>query len=349
MENFTDTENLVAVLKGLRDLQIEKRKLPEKLGEHEVLVSMRRVGICGSDVHYFAHGRCGHFQVDGPLVLGHESSGVIVSVGSRVKHLKPGDRVALEPGVPCRRCHSCVVGRYNLCPDVQFLATPPVDGSLSKYHIHDAAFAFKLPDNVSFEEGALAEPVSVGIHACNRAGVTAGSTVLVLGAGPIGLVSLLAARAAGATVIIVTDVREDRLEVALQLGATKAIHSAQLKQYIQDNNIDIDVTIECSGVESAIHTGMVLTRPGGKMCLIGRGPNPTINVPLYYAADREVDLIGVFRYANVYPKALALMASGQIDAKRIVTHHFKLQDVKTAFEVAESGAGGAIKVMFDIE
>src|SRR5512141_2535439 len=180
-----------AVLHRAHDLRLEERPIPRP-GPDEVLVAIRAVGVCGSDVHYWHEGRIGDFVVQAPLVLGHECAGVVVESGAEVTSLAPGDRVALEPGVPCRRCPACKSGRYNLCPDVIFMATPPVDGAFAQYVVHPADFAYRLPDHASLEEGALLEPLSVGIHAARRAGVGLGDTVLVGGAGPIGLTALLA-------------------------------------------------------------------------------------------------------------------------------------------------------------
>jgi len=315
---------------------------------------MKSIGICGSDVHYWTHGRIGDFIVKSPMILGHESSGQVVEVGSEVTHLKKGDRITMEPGVPCRMCNFCKQGRYNLCPDVQFMATPPVDGSLATYYAHPADFCYKLPDHVSFDEGAMCEPLSVGIHACNRAGVAIGSNVLIMGAGPIGLMNLLAAKAAGATTIILSDIKDDRLEVAKKLGATGTVNViglsqddivAQIKQKSQGNAID--VTIECSGAESAIRTSIKATKSGGCVVLVGLGP-PEIKLPIVDAAVREVDIRGIFRYANCYPKALALIASGKVDVRPLITHHFELKDVVQAFTVAKEMSGGAIKVAFHI-
>jgi L-iditol 2-dehydrogenase len=210
--------NEVVVLSQLRKFEFEKRPIPSaKPGN--VVIKTHTVGICGSDVHYWAHGKCGPFEVSGPIVLGHETSGIVESVGAGVKNVKPGDRVAIEPGVPCRVCRHCRSGNYNLCPDVQFLATPPYDGSLAQYFEHAADFCYVMPDHMTFEEGALLEPLSVAVHACRRAGVQAGSHVLITGAGPIGLVVLLVAKASGATKIIVTDVMQNRLDVAKKIGS----------------------------------------------------------------------------------------------------------------------------------
>lgn len=168
---------------------------------------MAAVGICGSDVHYWTHGRIGHFVLGSPMIIGHEAAGIVVGCGKNVNHLMPGDRVAVEPGVPCRQCADCKRGKYNLCKDIIFCATPPCNGNLTRFYTHAADFCHKLPDNVSLEEGALLEPISVAVQACKRAGVTLGSKVLITGAGPIGLVSMMVAKAMGASEVIISGTR----------------------------------------------------------------------------------------------------------------------------------------------
>lgn len=227
---------------------------------------MYRVGICGSDVHYWTHGAIGDFVVRAPMVLGHESAGIVSEVGEGVNTLKIGDRVAIEPGVPCRRCDYCRTGDYNLCPDMKFCATPPVDGSLARYYTHDSDFCFKLPDHVTLEEGALLEPLSVGVHACNRAGVRMGSKVLVCGAGPIGLVNLLTAKSYGASKVIVTDLDTNRLQKAKEMGAdyciqvTKDMTAKDLAMKVKECFGDLaNQTIECTGAESSICAGIYVS------------------------------------------------------------------------------------------
>src|SRR3954449_12177060 len=207
----------VSVLRKAGDIGVEEREVPTP-GRGEVLVEIGSVGVCGSDVHYYEHGRIGRFVVDAPLVLGHEAGGVVVEVGPEVSTLQPGQRVSIEPGVPCRRCRQCLSGRYNLCPDVRFFATPPYDGAFCQYVAMPAAFVYPVPDTVSDDAAGLLEPLSVGVWACRRAQVGPGSTVLVTGAGPIGLIAAQTARAFGADRVAVTDVSAHRLELAEQLG-----------------------------------------------------------------------------------------------------------------------------------
>jgi L-iditol 2-dehydrogenase len=340
--------NTAVVLKSINDIQLEQRPIP-KPGPHDVLVAIKSVGICGSDVHYWTHGRIGDFIVKSPMVLGHESSGIVEEVGSAVTTLKKGDRVTLEPGVPCRYCNYCKEGRYNLCAGVQFMATPPVDGSLVNYFVHPHDYCYKLPDHVSYDEGAMCEPLSVGVHACNRAHISIGTRVLIMGAGPIGLMCLLAAKAAGASTIVLVDIKEDRLQVATQLGATGTINASSdvISELVTKGYGPIDVTIDCSGAEPAIKTAIRATKSGGTVVLVGLGP-PEIKLPIVDAAVREVDIRGIFRYANCYPKALALIASGKVDVKPLITHHFELKDAVQAFTTAKDMLGGAIKVVLQV-
>lgn len=339
-------ENIALILHKIDDLRLEPVAVKEPQ-DGEVLIEMQSVGICGSDVHYWKRGCIGDFVVRDPMILGHESSGKVIKVGPNVKKLKEGDRVTIEPGVPCRRCDFCRAGRYNLCADVVFLATPPVHGSIARYHTHAADFCFKLPDHVTYEEGAFCEPLSVGVHACRRAGVTIGSKVLITGAGPIGLVSMLAAKAMGADEIIMTDISQSRLDFAKKMGATHVLLADNDSQKTAQNVVETlgsmpYVSIECSGAESSIQTTFYATISGGVVVLVGLG-QPLASLPIVNAAVREIDIRGVFRYANCYPAALSLIASGRIDVKPLITHRYTINESVQAFEMAESGQ--AIKVM----
>jgi len=330
------------VLHAVNDMRLEERATP-KPGPHDVLIAVRSVGICGSDVHYWTNGRIGPFILKAPMILGHESSGQVVAVGEKVTHLQPGDRITMEPGVPCRMCVHCKTGRYNMCPDIIFMATPPYDGSLSNYITHPADFCFKLPDHVSYDEGAMCEPLSVGVHAVTRARISLGQSVLITGSGPIGLMSVMAAKAAGAGVIIVSDIKAERLVVAKQVGATHILDLSSIsagdvlsKIFEMVGPGGVDAVIECSGAQSAITTAIRAACNGGVVVLVGLGA-PECTLPIVEAAVREVDIRGVFRYANTYPKALALIASGQVDVKPCITHHFPFAEVQHAFEVAKNG------------
>ncbi|XP_030376126.1 sorbitol dehydrogenase [Scaptodrosophila lebanonensis] len=346
-------DNLTAVLYGIEDLRLEQRPVPV-IADDEVLLAMDSVGICGSDVHYLEKGGIGDFILTKPMIIGHEAAGVVAKVGKNVKNLVVGDRVAIEPGVPCRICDHCKQGQYNLCADMVFCATPPYDGNLTRYFKHAADFCYKLPNHVTMEEGALLEPLSVGVHACRRAGVGLGSKVLILGAGPIGLVTLLVAQSMGASTILVADLTQQRLDVAKELGATHTLllttqmSAEQVRDRVRQIIGEADKCIECCGAESTTKAGILATRSGGVVVVVGMGA-PEVKLPLINALSREVDIRGVFRYCNDYPAALALVASGKVNVKRLVTHHFDITETAKAFDTARSRASGAIKVMIHVQ
>ncbi|XP_049940853.1 sorbitol dehydrogenase-like, partial [Schistocerca serialis cubense] len=293
----------------LNDLQLEQRPMPPDPKENQVLIRMGSVGICGSDVHYLVHGQIGDFVVKGPMVLGHESSGTVEKLGPCVKDLKEGDRVALEPGTPCRMCSYCKEGRYHLCPDVIFCATPPVDGTMCRYYVHTADFCHKLPDSLTLEDGALLEPLSVAVHACRRANLSCGTRVLIVGAGPIGLATICAARAYGAVRIVITDLNTHRLEIAKKLGVDATVRvcegmeETQIAAEVQCQlGGPAHVTIECCGTESSIKQGLLATRYGGTFVLVGVGTD-NARLPLT-PIFHEVRFIGSFRYSNACPRDL---------------------------------------------
>jgi L-iditol 2-dehydrogenase len=276
------------------------------------------------------------------MVLGHESSGEIVALGADASRHAVGDRVALEPGVPCGACRECRAGRYNLCRDVRFFATPPIDGSFANYVAIHEDFAFGLPDTVSDEAGALMEPLSVGVWACQKAGVSAGDRVLVTGAGPIGLLAAQCARAFGATEILVTDVNPHRLELAARTAATRTIDVTETP--LEDAGLEVDALIECSGHPASLKEGIAALRPAGTAVLVGMGPEEEGVVPLSLIQNRELWLTGTFRYANTYPTAIALAAAGRVDLEAIITGHYGLDETEAALRAGREDAT-AVKVM----
>lgn len=292
----------------------------------QVTVRIKHVGICGSDVHYWVHGAIGDFIMKKDMLIGHECSGVVEAVGDGVTHLHAGDRVALEPGIPCGSCTQCRNGRYNLCPQMSFFATPPIDGSLCEFVNHPAAFAFKLPDSVPTDVGALLEPLAVGVYACRRGGVTTGSRVLILGAGPIGLVSAIAARAAGAAFVAIADISAPRVAFAKGLSSvSEAIVIQPNTSLVGDQRPDFansfDCVLECCGVDSALSSAIDAAAPGGVVMAVGMG-KALSSIPLLRAACKEVDIRGVFRYRHCYPAAVGIAAAFTADLQRFITHRF---------------------------
>jgi L-iditol 2-dehydrogenase len=312
-----------AVLYAPRDLRIEQRPIPAP-SEGEVLVRILSVGVCGSDVHYYEHGRIGDFVVRSPLVLGHESSGQIVEVGGGVSPERVGERVAIEPGAPCGRCDQCRAGRYNLCPNIRFHGTPPVDGTLSEFVAVKSELAFTVPDEISDNAAALLEPLSVGIWANRKAGTESGTSLLIAGAGPIGLVTTQVARSIGAARIVVSDINRIRLSAALASGATEIAVPGSDKVAGE-----FDAFIDCSGNATAIDAGMRAVRPGGSVVLVGMGADE-LRLPLGLIQQRELLITGTFRYANTWPTAIDLAASGRVSLDDLVTGEYGLADVEKA-------------------
>ncbi|KAI8379676.1 uncharacterized protein BYT42DRAFT_336600 [Radiomyces spectabilis] len=347
--------NLSVILQKPGEIVIENRPIPE-IGPYDALVNVKVTGICGSDVHYWTKGRIGSFVVEKPMVLGHESAGVVAAVGDKVTHLKVGDRVALEPGVPCRVCDQCKHGRYNLCPEMIFAATPPYDGTLCNYYRHAADFCFKLPENVSLEEGALIEPLSVGVHAVRRGKVQAGDRVAIFGAGAVGLLAAAAAKAAGAGHVTIADIVASRLDFAKTYCTDSQVllektdpnepnidYSKRMANKILESHELADVVIDCSGAETSVQTAIYITRNGGSVVLVGMGA-PVQSIPVSEIGIREVDIKGVFRYCNTYPRAVKMIASGTIDVKPLITHSYKLEESVEAFKHVKEGRDGTIKV-----
>jgi L-iditol 2-dehydrogenase len=329
-------QNRAAVMYGTHDIRLEEVPVPEP-GPKEVLVEIEAVGVCGSDVHYYEEGRIGSFVVEEPLILGHESMGTIVALGEEVTKHEVGERVTLEPGVPDGTCRECRAGRYNLCPNVQFLATPPVNGAFTNYvNIHED-FAFTLPDNLSDNAGALMEPLSVGIWSCRKAKVEAGDHVLVTGAGPIGLLAMQVALAQGATEVTITDVAPQRLEMARKTGATRTINVSEVP--LSEASVEVDALIECSGNERALNDGIRCIRPAGTAVVVGMGPGEQSSIPLAFIQNKEIWLTGTFRYANTYPAAIELAATGKVDLDAIVTGYYGLEDTEEALLASRKDPG----------
>lgn len=320
---------------------------------NEVLIKVGAVGICGSDVHYYQHGRIGDFVVEGDFILGHECAGEIVEVGSGVKSLKIGDRVALEPGKTCGKCEFCKTGRYNLCPDVEFFATPPYHGVFCNYVVHPEDMCFKLPENVSNVEGALVEPLAVGLHAANQGGVKLGDTVLIYGSGCIGLVSLLASKAMGASKVIVVDVLENRLKTALKLGATHIVNPkeadvAETVAKITEGK-GAHVVVDTAAAEVTIKQSADVLKIGGTIVLVGMTAKDEVLFNFMRLMGKEGTLKTIFRYRNLYPVAINAISSGAINVKEIVSHEFDFEDTKEAFDFVVNNAQDVVKAVIKIK
>ena len=324
-----------AVLTDTETLKIEERQRPAPAAD-EVLVRMGAVGICGSDLHYYEHGRIGDYVVEGPLVLGHESAGEVVAVGDDVSEHAVGDRVALEPGVPCRRCRYCREGRYHLCDAMTFMATPPDDGAFAEYVAWPVDYAFALPDGVTLREGALCEPLAVGIHATRLADVGVGDSVLVTGAGPIGLLAMEAVEVAGATEVFVSDLVSRKLELAADRGADAVIDVGEtdLVERIDaaTDGAGVDVVIEASGAPPVYEQVLDAVAPGGTIVCTGLAQADAVSIDVVQLTLEEVTMQGAIRYSNAYPPAVSMLANGGVDVAGIIDAEYDLADIDEAFE-----------------
>ncbi|KAK7973691.1 cytochrome P450 [Apiospora arundinis] len=359
---MSNSEVRASVLHGAKDLRVETRALPAPSAT-EVQVAVQATGLCGSDLHYFSHYRNGDIIVREPMTLGHESAGVVTGVGSDVKNLQVGDRVALEVGLPCEDCALCKEGRYNICKGMRFRSSakafPHFQGTLQERINHPAKWVHKLPESVTLEQGALVEPLSVAMHARDRAQLKPGSTVLVLGAGAVGLLCAAACKASGAKAVIIADIQEDRVNFAVQNGFAdvaivvpmarpqtiedKLVYAKELAGRVASSKVgeeevgEVGVTFECTGVESCMQTAIYATQAGGKIMIIGMG-TPIQTLPISAAALREVDLVGVFRYANNYPEVINMLSAKNAslpNVEKLVTQRFEgLDKIPEAFDMA---------------
>lgn len=341
----------VAVMNGIGRMGFIEREVP-KLKANEVLVKLEYIGICGSDLHYYETGRIGEYIVEPPFVLGHEPGGVVVEVGEDVTHLNVGDKVALEPGKTCGHCEFCKTGRYNLCSEVIFFATPPIDGVFQEYVAHEANLCFKLPENVSTLEGALIEPLAVGFHAAIQGEAKAGQTAVVMGAGCIGLVSIMALKALGVSNVYVVDIMEKRLEKALELGAKEVINAKEKNpvEAIMEltNGKGCDLVIETAGTEMTTIQCIHMAKKGTNVVLVGYSKTGEMTLPMSLVLDKELTFKTVFRYRDIYPMAIEAVANGKVDLKGIVTHEFTLDEVQNAMDYSVNNKSDIVKAVIKI-
>ena len=367
--------NRAIILKTVKNLAFENLPHPQIVDPYDVILNISQTGICGSDVHYWQRGRIGDFVLTSPIALGHESSGTVAQIGSSVKNLQVGDRVAVEPGVPCRHCDFCRDGRYNLCPETIFAATPPHHGTLSKYYRTAADYCYRLPDHMDLEDGALCEPVAVAVQICKVGHIRAGQKVVVFGCGPIGLLVQSVAKAYAASYVVGVDISQRRLDFAANVlkcaddvlspphmpptsdinsdsqadrAAEWSAHVAKvMKQQFPRLGDGPDVVIDATGAQSCIQTGVHLVKKGGTYVQAGMGKENVV-FPITTACIRDLTIRGSIRYtAGVYQAAVDLVASGKIDPKKLITHRYKFDEAEEAFETARKGGEDVMKVMIE--
>jgi L-iditol 2-dehydrogenase len=338
-------KNQAAFMTGVRQMEIRDIPMPV-CGNDDVMTRSDYLGVCGSDAHFYEEGRIGATVVNPPFILGHEYSGTVIEAGKNVKNIKPGDRVALEPGIFCGRCHFCVTGRYNLCESLRFRSAPPVDGLLCRYIVHPAHLAFKLPDSVSSLNGALIEPLAVGLYSAVQGGVELGKTAAILGGGCIGLTTLLACKQRQASKIIISDLYDSRLERARALGADYVVNSSAsgAVEAVMDitNGRGADVVFETAGSKhTALETAQIVSR-GGRVVMVGIIVG---DIPFNFRAmgRKEADLKTIWRYRNIYPAAIKAIEEGYINLDGIVSDVFAFEDAKKAFDSAVDDKEHVIK------
>ncbi|NGP46387.1 NAD(P)-dependent alcohol dehydrogenase [Bacillaceae bacterium SIJ1] len=337
-----------AVLTDLKTIDIQDIDLPA-INDDEVLIQIRAVGLCGSDVHYYEHGKIGNFIVDKPLVLGHEASGDIVQVGNNVTGLKEGQRVSIEPGATCGTCRYCKEGRYNLCPHVEFLATPPYDGAFCEFISMRADLVFPIPDTMSYETAALIEPFSVGVHAIHRGRLQKGETVIIMGMGPIGLVTAAAAKMNGAKTVIGVDLEESRLEVAKDMGTDYTINLRQedLQEKVKEytSGAGVDLAIETAGNAKAVQGAIAVARAGGRVVIVGMSPQDEVPMSTSAIIDKELDVMGVFRYHHTYAPAIEMLSKTDIQIEKMITNYFPLSQTADAIEQSIQDKANTLKII----
>lgn len=357
-------DNPAFVLTDVKKVTFENRPVPQLKEPTDVRVRIEKTGICGSDVHYWQKGRIGDFVLNGPMGLGHESSGVIEAVGSKVKGLKAGDRVAIEPGVPCRFCDFCREGLYNHCPDTVFAATPPHDGTLQKYYITSFDYCYKIPDHLDMEQAAMVEPVSVAVQIAKRAQLKATDEVVVFGCGPIGLLCQAVAKAYGCKKVVGVDISDSRLEFAKGYAADHVFKmpspgedeseeafakraAESLKTECGLKSIGADVILEATGAQPCIQAGVFASRPEARFVQAGMG-REFVSFPTTAALIKQLNWTGSLRYtAGVYPTAVELVALGKVDVKPLITNRFKFEQAEQAFELVKAGKESVVKVIID--
>ena len=335
------------VLEKANELSLREIDLPADLGSEDVRIAIHTVGVCGSDVHYYTHGKIGPFVVNAPMVLGHEAAGTVTHVGRDVTHLAVGDRVCMEPGIPNTRSKAAKLGVYNVDPSVQFWATPPVHGCLTPSVVHPAAFTFRLPDHVSFAEGAMVEPFAIGMQAAAKAQIKPGDVALVTGAGPIGIMVALAALAGGCAKVYISDLVEDKLTVAAQYDNIEPVLIPRDNpgQVLRDatDGWGADVVFECAGAAASIQTALEAAAPAGCVVWVGMPVDP-VPVDIVLAQSKELRMETVFRYANMYDRAIALLGSGKVDLKPLISETFAFEDSVAAFDRAVEARPTDVKI-----
>ncbi len=341
------------VLEKRGEISLRDYDLDDQMSADDVRIKPAAVGICGSDVHYYREGNIGDFVVKEPMILGHEASGVVTEVGANVKHLKVGDRVCMEPGIPNFKSTETLQGMYNLDPEVAFWATPPIHGCLRESVVHPGSLTFKLPDNVTFHEGALVEPVAIGMHSANKAEISSGDTALVMGAGTIGIVTALAAEASGCSKVFIADIKKEKLDFVIKHYSDRVtaidLKSQSVNDVLAASDVkQVDLLFEASGSAKVFEGLADHIKPGGTIVLIGM-PSGPVPVDVVSLQAKELTVKTIFRYVNIYPRVINLISSGKLNVKPLVTSTYDFKDAVKAMEYAATLPDDEIKIMIDTD
>ena len=339
------------VLETVNTLKLRDFPIEETVGPHDVKIEIKACGICGSDVHYYTEGAIGDFVVNEPMILGHEAAGVVVEKGDQVENLNIGDLVCMEPGVPNMQAREVLEGNYHLDKDISFWATPPIHGVMRETVVHPARFCFKLPEGMSAAEGAMMEPLATGIEAAKKASITPGDIALVTGAGTIGSVVALSALAGGCSKVIITDVKQEKLDIIGSYENIIAVNTAKtdLEAFVmeQTGGLGADVSFEASGSPKVFPGILSCTRKGGVVVLVGMSNDPVpMNVPLLQVRGLRIETL--FRYTNTFDRAVSYIESGKVDVKPLISKTFSFEDSIEAYEFAAAGHPEVIKVMIEL-
>jgi L-iditol 2-dehydrogenase len=342
----------VAYLVGKRKIVIEEERDPEIKNSKDVLVRIRCVGICGSDVHYFLEGRIGDQIIKDRIIVGHEASGEVIEVGKDVKKVKKGDKVAIEPGISCGKCEFCIKGKPNICPDVKFLGTPPVNGALREYIVMPEENLIKIPEGLGYEEGVLSEPLAIGIYAVKLSGLKIGDDVAILGTGPIGLSILFSARESGANRIFVSDLIDERIEFSKKIGADFAINAKKedITEIVKEitNNRGVDISFEAAGKKETFRQVIHTSRIGGKSVFVGIPSEDIVEFEAHIMRRKELELINVRRSAFCTEIALNLLKNSKLPFKEIITHRYPFEKVEDALNLVSEYMDGVIKCVVNL-
>ena len=324
-------------------LETKDIEYPE-LEDNKVIIKVKSVGLCGSDMHYYEYGKIDKFVVEEPLILGHEASGEIVEVGNNVEGFKKGDRVTIEPGVPCGECEYCRTGEYNLCQDMVFMATPPIHGAFQEFILYDPNYIYKIPDNISYEEAALIEPLAIGLNIYQKSDFEITDKILILGSGTVGQMALQVFKASGASEVVMTDINKLPLEIAKKSGADKVLDSNSLES-LKDNYFDI--VIDAVGVQETLFQTTQFVKPGGNIVLVGMSPESILKYEIGKILNKELTIRGIFRYANLYKKGIELIKNEKVNFEKLITHRYKFEELTEAFDYLSENQDKYLKPMIN--